>query len=236
VSVALDLDFSESISSVLNDIKESAKGFIRNLITPGDEASVIKFAREVVVEPIGLVIGFVQVDPDDPTDPADPNNLLLFDDAIDHTFPGEPDATKLFDAVFNSIDSLGPRLNDRTAALVVSDGVDYDSVTRLPASTQDLEDVIANAQAKQVFIFTIGLGADIQTEVLQRMAVETGGQYFASPNSADLTSIYNQISDILTNQYEITFTTSQAPGTAISLRVVATNGLLTGDATVSAVY
>ena len=120
--------------------------------------------------------------------------------------------------------------------MVVSDGLDYDSLTRLPASTQDLEDVIANAQAKQVFIFTIGLGADIQTEVLQRMAVETGGQYFATPNSADLTFIYNQISAILTNQYEITFTTSKAVGTTNRLGVVVTKAPLTGDATVSAVY
>ena len=67
MSVALDLDFSESITSVLNDIKESAKGFIRNLTTPGDEASVIKFAREVVVEAIGFDV--VQVDPVIP-DPA----------------------------------------------------------------------------------------------------------------------------------------------------------------------
>ena len=221
VSVALDLDFSESIASVLTDIKDSAKGFLTKLTTLGDEASVIKFARVV-----NEAIGFTPV----------PGNLPAFITAIDAPYTDPINATKFFDAVFLSVDNLSLRANDRLAALVVSDGLDFDSLTLLPASTADLEDVIANAQANQVFIFTIGLGADIKTEVLQRMAVETGGQYFETPNSAGLDAIYDQIFLILTNQYEITFTTARPVGTTNSLRVVATSGPLTGDATASVVY
>jgi VWFA-related protein len=221
VSVALDLDFSESIASVLTDIKNSAKGFLTKLTNPVDEASVIKFAREV-----REAIGFTPV----------LNNLPSFNTAIDAPYTDPTNATKFFDAVYLSVDNLSLRANDRLAALVVSDGLDFDGLTLLPASTADLEDVIANAQAKQVFIFTIGLGADIKTEVLQRMAVETGGQYFGTPDSAGLEAIYDQIFQILTNQYEITFTTIRPVGTTNSLRVVATDAPLTGDATASLVY
>ena len=221
VSVALDLDYSSSVATVLNDIEASAKGFLQNLTNQTDEASVIKFAREV-----REFIGFTPV----------PNNLPLFNTAIDAPYTDPINATKFFDAVYGSVDSLSLRGNDRKAILVVSDGLDFDSLTRLPASIQDLEDVIANAKEKQVFIFPIALGADIQKEVLERMAVETGGQYFEAPTSADLDAIYDQISLILTNQYEITFTTVKAVGTTNSLRVVATNAALTGDDTESVVY
>jgi Ca-activated chloride channel homolog len=221
VSVALDLDYSESVTNVLNDIEASAKGFLQNLTNPTDEASVIKYAREV-----REFIGFTLVQ----------DNLGLFNTAIDAPYTDPINATKFFDAVYGSVDSLSLRGNDRKAILVVSDGLDYDSLTRLPASMQDLEDVIANAKEKQVFIFPIALGADIQKEVLQRMAVETGGQYFEAPTSADLDAIYDQISLILTNQYEITFTTAKAVGTTNSLRVVATKDALVGDDTESVVY
>jgi Ca-activated chloride channel family protein len=223
VSVALDLDYSSSVTPVQNDIEASAKGFLLNLTTSGDEATVIKFAREV-----REAIGFTQVQL-----PAD---LALVNAAIDAPYTDPTNATKFFDAVYDSSNNLSLRGNDRKAVLVVSDGLDYDSLTRLPASIQDLEDVIANAKEKQVFIFPIALGADIQKEVLERMAVETGGQYFEAPTSADLDAIYDQISLILTNQYEITFTTVKAVGTTNSLRVVATNAALTGDDTESVVY
>jgi hypothetical protein len=51
-----------------------------------------------------------------------------------------------------------------------------------------------------------------------------------------LGAIYDQISLILTNQYEITFTTAKAVGTTNSLGVVATKEALVGDDTESVVY
>jgi Ca-activated chloride channel family protein len=209
VSVALNLDYSASITPVQADVEASAKRFLTNLTNPGDEASVIKFAREVR-EAIGFTL----------TNPA---GLLLLNAAINAPYTDPTNATKLFDSVYGSIDKLEPRVNDRLAALVVSDGVDFDRLTGTFASTQDLEDVIDNAQAKQVFIFTIGLGSDIDTVVMQRMAVETGGQYFEAPAAADLDAIYDKISLILTNQYEITFLTSLPDGSSNNLSVVVTD-------------
>jgi hypothetical protein len=70
------------------------------------------------------------------------------------------------------------------------------------------------------------------------MAFETGGQYFETPDSAELNTIYAQITQILNGQYEITFTTTKALGSTNSLKVVATDPLstLTGEDTESAIY
>jgi hypothetical protein len=101
-----------------------------------------------------------------------------------------------------------------------------------------LEDVIADALDNKVFIFTIGLGNPIITDVLQPMAARTGGQYFETPDSTELNTIYAQITQILNGQYEITFTTAKADGSLNSLRVLATQPvtLLTGEDTESVTY
>jgi VWFA-related protein len=223
VSVALDLDYSESIIPVQNDVEESAKAFLDTLNPLSDEAAVIKFAREV-----RTAIPFTPLTP--------PANLQALKGAIDAPYTGPTDATLLYVAVNDSVEDLSQRANDRLAAIVVSDGLNEPG--GFDPNNLDLDSVIQNAQDKKVFIFTIGLAGTfgINTEPMQRMAVETGGQYFEAPNSTALNAIYNQISQILTYQYEITFRTSRPDGTLNSLKVVVTDGGLDGEDTESIVY
>ena len=90
--------------------------------------------------------------------------------------------------------------------------VDFNKQTEQQLSTHSLEDVISNAQQKGVAIFTIGLGDTLKPEILQPMAVQTGGEFLRAPTSTDLNNAYLKISQILSNQYEITFTTLKSDG------------------------
>jgi VWFA-related protein len=221
VSASLVLDYSYSVLSVQDDIEESAKLFLRTLNVVSDEAGVIKFASEV-----REAIGFTPI-----------SNITALDNAIDAPYTDPTNATKLFDAVVLATDKLMVRpVDNRRCAIVVSDGEDI--INSGPASTADLEDVIADALDNKVFIFTIGLGNPIITDVLQPMAARTGGQYFETPDSTELNTIYAQITQILNGQYEITFTTAKADGSLNSLRVLATQPvtLLTGEDTESVTY
>jgi hypothetical protein len=224
ISVDLDLDYSASILPFKQDVQDSAIGFLQKLTNANDEAIVTKFAGEInnVIPTFTNVVG----------------NLPSFTAAINSTANNPPTitVTKLYDSVNESILGLDPRANDRLVALVVSDGVDFNRATGGPGSTLDIEDVIDNAKLSNVFIFTIGLGSPIEREVMQRMAVETGGQYFEAANSSDLDAIYDQIFAILSNQYEITFATTQPDGTSNNLRVVVDNGSLDGEDTKTVVY
>jgi VWFA-related protein len=222
VSASLVLDNSLSTDPVQPIIKKTAKDFIARLEPATDEAEVIKFAAEV-----HQAIPFTELTP--------ASNITLINAAIDDAFPYEKNATKLYDAVDLAANNLLNR-NDRRCAIVVSDGEDI--INSVPASTADLDTVITDAQDNKVFIFTIGLGTPIITDVMQRMAFETGGQYFeAQPDGNDLDAIYQQISVILGNQYEIIFTTTKALGSTNILKVTATDPTpLTGEDTESAIY
>jgi VWFA-related protein len=180
VSAFLALDNSNSLGSTdITRSRNAAKLFV-DLLAPGtDEAAVSKFARGVF-----LAADFTPI-------VAPPQTAL--NNAIDAVFPLPRDATFLFDAAYDAVDRLGtPGRKDRRAAIVLTDGNDFDLVDGV-GSTRTADDVIANAQQKGAFIFTIGLGSKVNTEVLQEMAVSTGGQYFFAPTSADLSAIYQHL-------------------------------------------
>jgi VWFA-related protein len=212
VSVALDLDYSLSIQPFITEVQTTAKNFLATLTDPADEAAVIKFASTVYEASDFLPVL---------------TNIGTLNAAIDAGYPDSLDGTVLYDAVSVSVQNINN--NDRLAAVIVSDGDDQ-------GSTQTLEGVIDSAQTKQVVLFTIGLGNILEREPMQRMAVETGGKYFETPDSSGLQAIYDQISNILSNQYEITFNTSQPAGTTNDIQVVVTDVALTGEDTETVTY
>ncbi len=55
------------------------------------------------------------------------------------------------------------------------------------------ETVASDAKAKNISVFTIGLGSLVGSELLSRLA-STPSSYFPAPTVADLTKIYGQIS------------------------------------------
>lgn len=64
------------------------------------------------------------------------------------------------------------------------------------AEQKALAAAVAGHSAKGTVFYTIGLGSQINGTFLQQIAQQTGGQYFPSPTSDQLNTIYNQISQI----------------------------------------
>ncbi len=56
---------------------------------------------------------------------------------------------------------------------------------------------ISGYNANGTIFFTIGLGKDVNSEFLTKLAEKTGGQYYYSPTTDQLNGIYNQISQII---------------------------------------
>jgi hypothetical protein len=211
----LALDFSNSLVNSIGaaQIKNTAKDFIDLLseVLP-DRGNVYKFAEKI--DPTDAASSFVD------TDAAGKTQLKAAVDRAD-ALAGTP--TELFDALDFIIEKIGLEANTRKAVILVSDGFDDDSTT-------PIDDVIANADTQGVFIFTIGLGAAVDAEALQRLAQETGGQYFRAPTGADLADIYTQISNILGNQYQFEFDTP-APDQGGTLSIEVTRGADQGEDT-----
>ena len=137
-----------------------------------------------------------------------------------------PDGTSLFDSVYDSITRAIEGGATKQAVVVLSDGVDT-------ASSRTVDEAIEHAKANGVLVFTIfyvdpGYYPTATPATMQQLAIGTGGQYYNSGNSSDLTSIFEQISKVLSNKYRITYTPPTCTGTPL-LKVDAQTGSLTGS-------
>ena len=198
------LDYSNSTIPVTLEMETAAKTFVDLLDPVTDEAEVIKFDQDIAV-----------------MQPFTENQVAL-KAAIDAAPPNLPrSGTHLYDALWQSIISTSLRSNPQLAIVAVSDGQD-------DLSTRTIEEVTAAAASSNVRIFTIGIG-NVDNTVMQQLATETGGQYFFTPNISDLETVYATISEILSNEYAIEFTTSSVAGDTISITVVVDDGGQLGE-------
>ena len=91
----------------------------------------------------------------------------------------------------------------KNVAILLSDG----NGNRIEGSSSNVSATVANQAALDAarsghtasgtIFYTIGLGSDVSATFLQQIASETGGKYYLSPTSDQLTAIYTEISQII---------------------------------------
>ncbi len=199
IALALLLDTSASMDTKLPTAQEAAVGFARRL-RPQDLAEVIDFDSRVVV-----LQNFT-------------NSAQELEQAIRRTAAGG--STSLYNAVYIALKDLkkivARNVDEirRQAIIVLSDGEDTSSL--LP-----FEEVLDLAKRSETAIYTIGLRDNDSTSsgsklfreaefVLRQLSQETGGRAFFPNQLADLTGVYGQISDELSSQYTVGYT-SKSP-------------------------
>ncbi len=85
--------------------------------------------------------------------------------------------TYLYDTLWFAVEKTAVRLKHK-AIVLVSDGWD-DGYLGVPnGSVKTLDEVIAYATENDVAIYTVGLGDNVDGGVMNRLASETGGQYY----------------------------------------------------------
>jgi Ca-activated chloride channel family protein len=195
VALALLLDTSASMESKLPTAQEAAIGFAKRL-RGQDLAEVIDFDSRVVV-----LQNFT-------------NGASELEQAIHKTSAGG--STSLYNAVYIALKDLKKVVAKNTeeirrqAIVVLSDGEDTSSL--LP-----FEEVLDLAKRSETAIYAIGLrvpdGPGTTTKgfkeaefVLRQFAQETGGRAFFPSQVSDLAAIYGQISDELSSQYTVGYT------------------------------
>ena len=195
IALAMLLDTSASMESKLPTAQEAAIGFAKRL-RPQDLAEVIDFDSRVVV-----LQSFT-------------NAGSELEQAIHKTSAGG--STSLYNAVYIALKDLKKAVAKnsaeirRQAIIVLSDGEDTSSL--LP-----FEEVLDLAKRSETAIYAIGLrsadGPGQATKgfkeaefVLRQFAQETGGRSYFPTQVADLSTIYGQISDELSSQYTVGYT------------------------------
>ncbi len=209
IALALLLDTSASMDSKLPTSQEAAIGFAKKL-RPQDLAEVVDFDSRVVV---------LQ---------AFTSSIAEVEQAIRRTSAGG--STSLYNAVYIALKDLkkvvAKNVDEirRQAIIVLSDGEDTSSL--LP-----FEEVLDLAKRSETAIYSIGLrsadgpgttskGFKEAEFVLRQFSQETGGRAFFPSQLSDLAAIYGQISDELSSQYTVGYTSKNAKRDGSWRRVV----------------
>jgi Ca-activated chloride channel family protein len=208
IALALMLDTSASMDTKLQTAQEAAIGFVHRL-RPQDVAEVIDFDSRVTI-----LANFT-------------NNGGELEQAIRKTSAGG--STSLYNAVYIALKDLKKQVAKnveeirRRAIVVLSDGEDTSSL--LP-----FDEVLDLAKRSETAIYGIGLRShEGATEsrgfreaefVLRQLSQETGGRAFFPNQTLDLAKVYGQISDELSSQYTVGYTSRNARHDGLWRRIV----------------
>jgi Ca-activated chloride channel family protein len=191
IALSLLIDTSASMESRLHTAQEAAIGFARTLRAQ-DLAEVVDFdSRAVILQTFTSNVGDLE-------------------QAIRRTSAGG--STSMYNAIYIALKDLkrvvATSVDEirRQAIVVLSDGEDTSSL--LP-----FEEVLDLAKRSETAIYAIGLrsgegsgatrGFREAEFVLRQLAQETGGRAFFPNDAAELPALYEQISDELSSQYTV---------------------------------
>ena len=193
VSVVFVMDYTSSVTAqFLVPLQTAVIEFI-NAMNVGDQVAIIKFNND---SGANVVAAFTAID-----GVGNPNNLAL-EAAVMADYPG--DGSNILDAIGVGVqlftDASATLPEGPKAVIVVTDGKDTHST-----STSD--DVIGSANANSIPIFTIGVGDPDQDalDLMDLLAVDTGGQFIPTATEQDIADAYASVSLLLTSEYLITF-------------------------------
>lgn len=186
LSIDLVMDTSASMSekSKLENAKQAARNFI-NIVNGADELGILEFNS------------YVRTKSDFTNNTG---NLLS---AISQLYTSGQ--TALYDAMYTSLVRTSQKQGAK-CVIVFTDG-------QSNKGTKTKQDVIELAKKTGIPIYTIGIGTDVHSSILNEIAVQTGGYYVSTPTAADLESIYKRIFKEQKKQYLLTYeSTDSTPG------------------------
>ena len=181
LSLAIVLDRSESMTGEkIERAKEAVLRFI-SFMDPGDRAALFAFSDEV-----------------DALEALTGSRNILRQAVLTIQPHGH---TALFDGIARGVESVAGAPG-RRAVIVLTDGI-------ANRGALDIDQAIESAARAYVSVTVIGLGKDARKARLERIAQETGGTYFFTPEADGLSEIYLTISNRMRNEYVITYQTGK---------------------------
>jgi Ca-activated chloride channel family protein len=196
LSVSLLLDSSASMDDKMRTTQEAASGFVQSL-RPEDQAQVIDFDSRV-----NVLAPFTSSKAD-------------LEKAIASTVAGG--STSLYTAIYIALRELkktetrGTEDLRRRAVIVLSDGEDTSSLV-------SYDEVLELAKRTETAVYAIGIrskeptgsgrGSGQADFALRQLTTQTGGRVFFPTSADELKAIYALISQELSSQYLVGYTSS----------------------------
>ena len=204
LSVSLVLDVSGSLSNdEISTAENSVAGFIRGL-NPNDSAEVIKFKAAVQLMQAYTTDQQALVD-------------AVFREYDSTTGVG----SVLYEAINKGLADTVPRTTGRKAVIAVSDGDTAESAA-------DRNDVIANAIADGIPVYTIGTGTFLNSGNLSDFADRTGGIYYETKTITELFQAFQSLGDVLDEKWVVTFVPPNPDGSGHDIAVEVTTATAAG--------
>jgi len=194
-------DVSDSMTEAMPTLKASVKAFL-NALRPTDQVTLLAFNDNI----------FTVV-----RRSTDPVARLR---AVDRLAPWG--GTALYDALLTGLNAVGKQPG-RRALVVFTDGEDQNS-----AST--IKRVESRLETSDATIYTIGLGRSVKDKalagILQHLAEMSGGRAFLIDRAAQLSQVFGDIVEELSNQYLLSYASSneKRDGTFRKISVDVTEG------------
>jgi VWFA-related protein len=203
IHLGIVIDTSGSMYKSIGEARRAAGDFLKNLMTPKDDAFALSFSdRPVLLMPRTT-------------------DEQAVDQALDNL--NANGSTALYDALVHSLYYFrGTR--GRRALILLSDGDDN-------SSGIGWRETLEYARRSGVAIYTIGLGVEVIGHVrgeLRSLAEETGGRLFLIKKAEELRSVYKEIDHELRSQYLLAFASDRgtSDGKYRTIEVKAQNGKL----------
>lgn len=179
IAVGNTMDYSGSMSTQdILDMETAIKQFIR-LKDDQDYMQIIKFHSDVFI-----MNEFTN------------DTTVLINAVNEHVGTG---LTAYYRAVLEGLQEVHSFINDYPklfpAIIAFTDG--YNNLY-----PYDPDAFISNAKKNQIPIYTMGFG-QVNTNVMIKIANETGGRYFYTPSSLEIENLYTTISMQLSNIYSL---------------------------------
>jgi VWFA-related protein len=204
LTIGILLDTSGSQQNVLSLEKESGATFLRNVLTPKDEAFLISFDIN-----LNLLADYTNR-ASDIKRALDKAQINTGAGTGSITGNGEPRGTLLFDAVYTAANEKLRQEAGRKILVMLTDGGDQGSQETLKSATEAAQK--ANAIIYVVLIadhaFYGGFGGAYNgASQMETLARETGGRVInVGNNGRKLEDAFDQISDELRTQYIASYT------------------------------
>jgi tight adherence protein B len=192
-AVVLGIDRSRSMrGQPLADAAAAARSFVAAKCG-GDELSVVAFGHGAYALSRPSTLG------------------IDADGALANLHVDAQQGTTLYDGIVLAVRQLrGGDLASRVLVLL-TDGHDA-------GSRATLDSAVAAARKAGVAVYAVGIeGEGFTPEALQRLAGETGGQYYSAGSTEALTRVYGSIAAALRHTWRLEYVTAARPGDRLQL-------------------
>lgn len=182
LSVALVIDSSNSMRGRVREIRKAARTLIQRL-SSADQTTVMSFDDDLIrhCEFSG-------------------DRELLFE-ALKGIGPGG--GTALFDALYGAARAFR-EIQGKRVIILFTDGQD-EKYHRPAEKRRRLDRAVSAAAKENITVYTIGLGQDVDQEMLTTVADTTGGVFFHLDGIRDLAGAYGRIFEELGSQYTLCY-------------------------------